>query len=80
MVNRWRNELDLDKLAMFEELHLAEILKVPFAYSWSPALISNPLDWPSYAPIDVSGFFFRGTSAFEPPMDLQGFYRLVHRQ
>jgi hypothetical protein len=48
VVNRWRKELDLDEVAMFEGPHLAEILKVPFTYSWSPALVPKPLDWPPY--------------------------------
>jgi hypothetical protein len=48
VVNRWRKELDLDEVAMFEGPHLAEILEVPFTYCWSPALVPKPLDWPSY--------------------------------
>ncbi|KAJ5813241.1 hypothetical protein N7447_010264 [Penicillium robsamsonii] len=71
VVNRWRKELDLDEVAMFEGPHLAEILKVPFTYCWSPALIPKPLDWPSY--IDVCGFFFRDIPAYDPPADLQVF-------
>lgn len=48
VVNQWRKELDLDEVAMFEGPHLAKILKVPFTYCWSPALVPKPLDWPSY--------------------------------
>lgn len=48
VINRWRKELDLDEVPMFEGPHLAEILKVPFTYCWSPALVPKPLDWPSY--------------------------------
>ncbi|KAJ5448469.1 Glycosyl transferase family 28 [Penicillium cf. griseofulvum] len=48
VVNGWRKELDLEEVAMFEGPQLAEILKVPFTYCWSPALIPKPLDWPSY--------------------------------
>jgi hypothetical protein len=48
VVNRWRKELDLDEVATFEGPHLAEILKVPFTYCWSPALVPKPSDWPSY--------------------------------
>ncbi|KAJ6030931.1 hypothetical protein N7460_011197 [Penicillium canescens] len=71
VINRWRKVLDLDEVAMFEGPHLAEILKVPFTYCWSPALIPKPLDWPSY--IDVCGFFFRDAPTYEPPTDLQAF-------
>ncbi|CAI7567852.1 unnamed protein product [Penicillium pancosmium] len=71
VVNQWRKELDLDEVAMFEGPHLAEILKVPFTYCWSPALVPKPLDWPPY--IDVCGFFFRDAPAYEPPIDLQVF-------
>ncbi|KAJ5699402.1 hypothetical protein N7536_002415 [Penicillium majusculum] len=71
VVNRWRKDLDLDEVAMFEGPHLAEILKVPFTYCWSPALVPKPLDWPSY--IDVCGFFFRDAPAYDPPSDLQVF-------
>jgi hypothetical protein len=48
LINKWRKELDLDEIAMFEGPHLAEILKVPFTYCWSPALVPKPSDWPSY--------------------------------
>ncbi|KAJ5967490.1 hypothetical protein N7501_003738 [Penicillium viridicatum] len=71
VVNRWRKELDLDEVAMFEGPHLPEILKVPFTYCWSPALVPKPLDWPSY--IDVCGFFFRDVPIYDPPTDLQVF-------
>ncbi|KAF3402070.1 Sterol 3-beta-glucosyltransferase UGT80B1 [Penicillium rolfsii] len=71
VINRWRKELDLDEVAMFEGPHLAEILKVPFTYCWSPALLPKPSDWPSY--IDVCGFFFRDAPSYDPPTDLQDF-------
>ncbi|CAG8102889.1 unnamed protein product [Penicillium olsonii] len=71
VVNRWRKELDLDTVATFEGPHLAEILKVPFTYCWSPALVPKPSDWPSY--VDVCGFFFRDAPAYDPPTDLQVF-------
>ncbi|OQD69774.1 hypothetical protein PENPOL_c002G10595 [Penicillium polonicum] len=71
VINRWRKELDLDEVAMFEGPHLAEILRVPFTYCWSPALVPKPLDWPSY--IDVCGFFFRDVPIYDPPTDLQVF-------
>ncbi|CAG8019211.1 unnamed protein product [Penicillium salamii] len=71
VVNRWRKDLDLDEVATFEGPHLARILKVPFTYCWSPALVPKPVDWPSH--IDVCGFFFRDTPSYEPPKDLQDF-------
>lgn len=48
VVNRWRKDLDLDEVATFEGPHLARILKVPFTYCWSPALVPKPVDWPSH--------------------------------
>lgn len=33
---------------MFEGPQLAEILRIPFTYCWSPALVPKPSDWPSY--------------------------------
>ncbi|OJJ83730.1 uncharacterized protein ASPGLDRAFT_74542 [Aspergillus glaucus CBS 516.65] len=71
VINQWRKELDLDEVAMFEGPHLAKILKVPFTYCWSPALVPKPVDWPPY--IDVCGFFFRDTPQYEPQTDLQAF-------
>ncbi|KAJ5492819.1 hypothetical protein N7539_001565 [Penicillium diatomitis] len=72
VINEWRKQdLELDEVATFEGPHLAEILKIPFTYCWSPALVSKPLDWPSY--IDVCGFFFRDVPEYVPPADLEAF-------
>ncbi|KAL5041625.1 hypothetical protein BDW71DRAFT_217628 [Aspergillus fruticulosus] len=71
VINQWRKELGLDEVAMFEGPRLAEILKIPFTYCWSPALVPRPSDWPSY--IDVCGFFFRETPKYDPPADLLSF-------
>ncbi|KAE8157889.1 UDP-Glycosyltransferase/glycogen phosphorylase [Aspergillus tamarii] len=71
VINEWRKELDLDEVAMFEGPQLAEILRIPFTYCWSPALVPKPSDWPSY--IDICGFFFRDPPHYEPPNDLQTF-------
>ncbi|GFF81393.1 sterol 3-beta-glucosyltransferase UGT80B1 [Aspergillus lentulus] len=72
VINEWRRkDLDLEDVATFEGPHLAEILKVPFTYCWSPALVPKPLDWPSY--VDVCGFFFRDTPEYDPPADLKAF-------
>ncbi|KAL3469517.1 hypothetical protein BJX99DRAFT_268156 [Aspergillus californicus] len=71
VINQWRKELGLDEVAMFEGPRLAEILKIPSTYCWSPALVPRPADWPSY--IDVCGFFFRESPKYDPPADLQAF-------
>ncbi|CAG7978130.1 unnamed protein product [Penicillium nalgiovense] len=71
VINGWRKDLDLDEVATFEGPRLAELLKVPFTYCWSPALVPKPVDWPSH--VDVCGFFFRDPPQFEPPLDLQAF-------
>ncbi|KAL7661970.1 hypothetical protein ACMYSQ_001334 [Aspergillus niger] len=71
VINHWRKELGLDEIAMFEGPRLAEILKIPFTYCWSPALVPKPTDWPSY--IDVCGFFFRESPRYDPPADLLAF-------
>lgn len=52
---------------------LAETLKVPFTYCWSPSLMPKPSDWPSN--IDVCGFFFRSLPEYTPPPDLDTFLR-----
>lgn len=48
LINQWRKELGLDEIAMFEGPYLAEILKIPFTYCWSPALVPRPSEWPSH--------------------------------
>lgn len=45
MVNKWRGRIDLEQVAMFDGPMLAEALKVPFTYCWSPALVPKPKDW-----------------------------------
>lgn len=61
VINQWRKELGLDEVAMFEGPRLAEILKIPFTYCWSPALIPRPSDWPSHI----------GESSLYPPYIMQ---------
>lgn len=56
---------------MFEGPSLADMLKVPVTYCWSPALVPKPADWPSY--IDVCGFFFRDAPEYEPQNELRNF-------
>ena len=45
MINRWRKTLDLENIAMFDGPLLAERLRIPFTYCWSPALVAKPADW-----------------------------------
>ncbi|KAL0934371.1 UDP-glucose,sterol transferase [Colletotrichum truncatum] len=71
IVNKWRERLDLEHVAMFDGPMLAETLKIPFTYCWSPALVPKPKDWASH--IDVCGFFFRDTPQYTPPDDLAQF-------
>ncbi|KAF9871324.1 hypothetical protein CkaCkLH20_11245 [Colletotrichum karsti] len=71
VVNKWRSRLDLEHIAMFDGPRLAEALKIPFTYCWSPALVPKPKDWGSH--IDVCGFFFRDAPQFSPPEDLSRF-------
>jgi hypothetical protein len=67
---------------------LAETLKVPFTYCWSPALVERPKDWPpnlgrfiflfplsalSLTYTDVCGFFFRNPPSYSPPAELEAF-------
>ncbi|KAI2881618.1 CAZyme family GT1 [Aspergillus niger] len=71
VVNRWRASIDLEPVPTAEGPRLAETLKIPFTYCWSPALIPRPRDWP--ANIDVCGFFFRDPPSYEPPLELKEF-------
>lgn len=45
MINRWRATIDLEPVPMAEAPSLAETLKIPFTYCWSPALVPKPRDW-----------------------------------
>ncbi|GKT49505.1 sterol 3-beta-glucosyltransferase UGT80B1 [Colletotrichum spaethianum] len=45
VVNKWRRTLHLEDVAMFDGPKLAESLKIPFTYCWSPALVPKPTDW-----------------------------------
>ncbi|KAH8894214.1 sterol glucosyltransferase [Thozetella sp. PMI_491] len=73
VINEWRATIDLGPVPMTEGPLLAETLKIPFTYCWSPALVPKPLDWPNY--IDVCGFFFRDPPTYQPPHDLAEFLR-----
>ncbi|KAL4887571.1 hypothetical protein BJY04DRAFT_225521 [Aspergillus karnatakaensis] len=71
IINDWRVSIDLERIPATEGPSLAETLKVPFTYCWSPSLMPKPSDWPSN--IDVCGFFFRAPPHYQPPPDLDLF-------
>ncbi|KAJ6034155.1 hypothetical protein N7499_003256 [Penicillium canescens] len=71
VINKWRATLDLEPIAMVQGPGLAESLKIPFTYCWSPALVPKPMDWPSH--IDVCGFFFRDQPTYKPSEELMIF-------
>ncbi|KAL1628580.1 hypothetical protein SLS56_005812 [Neofusicoccum ribis] len=73
VINKWRKGLDLEEVPMSEGPDLADSLKIPFTYCWSPALVPKPRDWPSY--IDVCGFFFREPPQYTPPPELDEFLK-----
>ncbi|KAK7052327.1 glycosyltransferase family 1 protein [Favolaschia claudopus] len=73
VINKFRLTLDLEPVPLTEGPYLAETLKVPFTYCWSPALVPKPIDWPAH--IDVCGFFFREPSDYAPPPELDAFLR-----
>lgn len=45
LVNKWRHRIDLEHVAMFDGPMIAETLKIPFTYCWSPSLVPKPKDW-----------------------------------
>ncbi|KAI1068572.1 hypothetical protein LB507_004268, partial [Fusarium sp. FIESC RH6] len=71
IINKWRRSIDLEEVAMFDAPMLAQTLKIPFTYCWSPALVPKPVDWAPH--IDVCGFFFREPPQYSPPNDLAQF-------
>ncbi|KAI9155563.1 glycosyltransferase family 1 protein [Paramyrothecium foliicola] len=71
IINEWRATLQLEPVPFSEGPLLAETLKIPFTYCWSPALVPKPIDWPSH--LDVCGFFFREAPKYDPPKELANF-------
>lgn len=71
VINAWREKLGLEYVSPTQGPMLAETLKIPHTYCWSPALIPKPADWAGH--IDVSGFFFREMPKYTPSEDLQSF-------
>ncbi|ETS86260.1 hypothetical protein PFICI_00088 [Pestalotiopsis fici W106-1] len=73
VINEWRDKLDLEPIAFSDGPNLAETLKIPFTYCWSPALVPKPSDWGPHIDIDVCGFFFREPPSYSPPPELVEF-------
>jgi hypothetical protein len=49
VINHWRRtSLDLEPLSTMVGANMANLIKVPFTYCWSPSLIPKPFDWPSH--------------------------------
>ncbi|KAI1370137.1 glycosyltransferase family 1 protein [Hypoxylon crocopeplum] len=72
LVNHWKvHTLDLEAVPATEGPSLADTLKIPFTYCWSPSLVPSPFDWGSH--IDVCGFFFREPVSYTAPDDLRTF-------
>ncbi|KAJ5505029.1 hypothetical protein N7463_007903 [Penicillium fimorum] len=71
VINGWRKTIDLEPISATEGPRLAETLKIPFTYCWSPTLMPKPADWPAH--LNVCGFFFRSPPDFTPPLDLAAF-------
>jgi UDP:flavonoid glycosyltransferase YjiC (YdhE family) len=71
IINRLRHSLGLEHVPTTEGPVLLQTLQVPHTYCWSPALVPRPTDWPGH--VDVSGFLFRPTPEYTPPLELQAF-------
>lgn len=48
IINDWRKARDLEPVPTTEGPNLAETLKIPFTYCWSPSLVPKPFDWPAH--------------------------------
>ncbi|KAG9051113.1 hypothetical protein FS837_011959 [Tulasnella sp. UAMH 9824] len=73
LINSFRTKtLGLDALSIRSGPSLADRLKVPWTYCFSPTLIPKPKDWMNH--IDVVGFYFlEGAKSFKPEKDLEDF-------
>lgn len=56
---------------MTEGPFLAENLRIPYTYCWSPSFVPKPTDWPRH--IDVSGFMFTTPKPYTPADSLDRF-------
>lgn len=73
MTNEFRKSIDLPVLPTTEAPFLAETLRIPYTYCWSPSLVPKPRDWADH--IDVSGFIFREAPVYQAPPALESFLR-----
>jgi UDP:flavonoid glycosyltransferase YjiC (YdhE family) len=74
VINDFRTKiLGLEEVPLTEGPFLAETLKIPYTYCWSPALIPKPRDWRDH--LDVTGFIFRSLPSYEPPPELDSFLK-----
>ena len=73
MINAWRQGIGLEPVPLTEGPFLAETLRIPYTYCWSPSLVSKPKDWPAY--IDVSGFMFQASKPYTPTDELDRFLK-----
>uniref|UniRef100_A0A0D2Y1L5 Uncharacterized protein n=1 Tax=Fusarium oxysporum (strain Fo5176) TaxID=660025 RepID=A0A0D2Y1L5_FUSOF len=72
VINAWRvSDLHLDPLAAAVGPDIIGLMKVPYTYCWSPALVPKPSDWGES--IDICGFFMRDEPSYTPPQDLADF-------
>ncbi|KAF7125572.1 hypothetical protein CNMCM5793_001789 [Aspergillus hiratsukae] len=70
LLNKFRKrELGLDPLDAIRGPGIAQKLRIPFTYLWSPALLPKPIDW--LTNIDICGFsMLPAPGSFTPPDDL----------
>ncbi|KAH8705220.1 putative UDP-glucose,sterol transferase [Talaromyces proteolyticus] len=73
LINNFRkNDLALDPLDLIQGPGLANNLKIPYTYLWSPALLPKPEDWSHN--IDICGFqFLTSETDYQAPHALQEF-------
>lgn len=48
LINDWRHSIELEPVPSSEGPCLAETLRIPFTYCWSPDLVAKPADWGSH--------------------------------
>ncbi|GAQ11806.1 sterol 3-beta-glucosyltransferase UGT80B1 [Aspergillus lentulus] len=70
LINKFRKrELGLDPLDAIRGPGIAQKLRIPFTYLWSPALLPKPVDW--LTNVDICGFsMLPAPSSYTPPDDL----------
>lgn len=55
IINKFRRSLDLEPVSTAEGPNLADNLKIPFTYCWSPGLVPKPRDWHAHIGIPIIG-------------------------